>query len=60
MAVSVYGKTKCAADEAILASGCQHLIFRTSWVHAGRGNNFVRKILELATGKSSLAIVADQ
>jgi dTDP-4-dehydrorhamnose reductase len=59
-AVSVYGKTKSDADEAILGSGCQHLIFRTSWVHAARGRNFVRKILELAAEKSSLIVVADQ
>jgi dTDP-4-dehydrorhamnose reductase len=59
-AMSVYGKTKCEGDEAILASGCEHLIFRTSWVHSARGNNFVRKILQLASEKSSLTVVADQ
>jgi dTDP-4-dehydrorhamnose reductase len=59
-AISIYGKTKCAGDEAILASGCEHLIFRTSWVHSARGSNFVRKILQLASEKSSLAVVADQ
>jgi dTDP-4-dehydrorhamnose reductase len=59
-AMSVYGKTKCEGDEAIVASGCEHLIFRTSWVHSARGNNFVRKILQLASEKSSLTIVADQ
>jgi dTDP-4-dehydrorhamnose reductase len=59
-AMSVYGKTKCEGDEAIVASGCEHLIFRTSWVYWARGNNFVRKILQLASEKSSLTIVADQ
>lgn len=59
-AMSIYGKTKCEGDEAILASGCEHLIFRTSWVHSARGNNFVRKILQLAAKKSSLKVVADQ
>jgi dTDP-4-dehydrorhamnose reductase len=58
--LSVYGKTKCAGDEAIFASGCDHLIFRTSWVHSSRGSNFIRKILRLAAERTDLAIVADQ
>jgi dTDP-4-dehydrorhamnose reductase len=58
--LSVYGKTKNAGDEAISASGCDHLIFRTSWVHSSRGSNFVRKILLLAAERTDLAIVADQ
>jgi dTDP-4-dehydrorhamnose reductase len=55
-----YGRTKRDGETAILASGCQHLIFRTSWVHAGRGSNFVRTILRLAKERSELRIVADQ
>ena len=58
--LSVYGKTKSEGDEAILMSGCNHLIFRTSWVHSSRGNNFVSKILRLAADKTELTIVADQ
>jgi dTDP-4-dehydrorhamnose reductase len=57
---NVYGSTKRDGEAAILASGCQHLIFRTSWVHAGRGSNFVRTILRLAKERSALRIVADQ
>jgi dTDP-4-dehydrorhamnose reductase len=57
---SVYGRTKRDGEAAITASGCQHLIFRTSWVHAARGSNFVRTILRLAKERSELRIVADQ
>ncbi|MBM5573561.1 NAD(P)-dependent oxidoreductase [Deefgea sp. CFH1-16] len=40
---SVYGKTKLAGEDAIRASGCQHLIFRTSWVFGAHGANFLKK-----------------
>lgn len=58
--LNVYGRSKLAGDEAILASGCRHLILRTSWVHASRGKNFVRSILKLARERDGMRIVADQ
>lgn len=56
----VYGATKRAGEEAIVASGCRHLVFRTSWVHAGRGGNFIRTMLRLAGEREELRVVADQ
>ena len=58
--LSVYGQTKLQGDQAIQQSGCEHLIFRTSWVYSARGNNFMKTMLRLAQSKTELNIVADQ
>lgn len=58
--LSIYGRTKLEGERAITASGCRHLIFRTSWVYSARGSNFARTMLRLATEKDELNVVADQ
>lgn len=58
--LSVYGKSKLAGDEVIQASGCRHLIARTSWVYGSRGHNFMLTMLRLAKERSELRIVDDQ
>lgn len=57
---NVYGKTKLEGERAIRASGAAHLIFRTTWVYATEGRNFLLTILRLATQREELRIVRDQ
>lgn len=58
--LSVYGQTKLEGERAIAASGCAHLIFRTSWVYGIRGGNFAKTMLRLAGEREHLAVIDDQ
>lgn len=58
--LSEYGRGKLAGDLAIIDSGCQHLIFRTSWVYSALGRNFPKTILGLAQKEERLSVVDDQ
>jgi dTDP-4-dehydrorhamnose reductase len=58
--VNHYGASKLAGEQAIIASGCKHLIFRTSWVYGARGNNFAKTMLRLAKDRETLSVIADQ
>ena len=58
--LNVYGRTKADGEEAIVRSGCAHVILRTSWVYSGRGSNFLLTILRLAREREELRIVDDQ
>ncbi len=58
--LSVYGRTKLEGEQLIQASGCQHLIFRTSWVYGARGGNFAKTMLKLAQEREILKVIDDQ
>jgi dTDP-4-dehydrorhamnose reductase len=58
--LNVYGETKLEGEKAIQKYCTNHLIFRTSWVYAGKGNNFARTMLRLAMEKRELSVINDQ
>ncbi|MFD1576553.1 dTDP-4-dehydrorhamnose reductase [Ramlibacter ginsenosidimutans] len=58
--LSVYGRTKLAGEQRIVAANPRHLVMRTSWVYAARGGNFAKTMLRLARERERLTVIADQ
>ena len=58
--LGVYGASKRAGEEAIIGSGAPYLIFRTAWVYASHGKNFLHTMLRLGAERERLGVVADQ
>lgn len=58
--LGVYGRTKLHGEEAIAASGCKALIFRTAWLYSEYGNNFLKTMMRLTAEREQLNVVFDQ
>lgn len=58
--LGVYGRTKMEGEDAIVKSGCRHLIFRTSWLYSNTGKNFFLTMAELTASNPELKVVVDQ
>ncbi len=58
--IGVYGVTKLAGEESVIASGCNHIIIRTSWLYSKWGNNFVKTMQRLTAERESLSVIFDQ
>lgn len=58
--LNTYGETKLAGEIAIQQNCQKYMIFRTSWVYAGKGNNFAKTMLRLAKDREELSVINDQ
>ncbi len=55
-----YGLSKAEGEQAVVASGCRHIVIRTSWLYSLFGNNFVKTMLRLTGERDTLGVVFDQ
>ncbi|MBN1457603.1 MAG: dTDP-4-dehydrorhamnose reductase [Sedimentisphaerales bacterium] len=59
-ALSVYGKSKLEGEKLLQSCGCQYCIIRVQWTYGDNGNNFVKKLIDIAKQGKPLRVVDDQ
>ncbi|HEY4279221.1 MAG TPA: dTDP-4-dehydrorhamnose reductase [Conexibacter sp.] len=57
---SVYGATKLAGEQAVVAAGGSHAIVRASWLFGVGGASFAATMLRLAEERDEVTVVTDQ
>lgn len=58
--LGVYGESKLAGEQALLATNEKSIVLRTAWVFGEHGGNFVKTMLRLGKEREALNIVGDQ
>jgi dTDP-4-dehydrorhamnose reductase len=58
--LSVYGQSKLAGEQQVLAASPRHLVVRSAWLFGVDGRNFVETMLTLAEQRQSVQVVTDQ
>lgn len=58
--LGVYGETKLRGENAIINTGCEYVIIRTSWLYSAFGKNFLKTMQKLTSEKESIKVVFDQ
>jgi dTDP-4-dehydrorhamnose reductase len=57
---SVYGETKLAGEQRVLAASPRHTVVRSSWLFGAAGGNFAETMLRLAGERAVVRVVTDQ